>query len=312
MPAIQTPSPDHARHGSRLRRGLVCAAGATAACLGIGAASVRIVAVGVGMFAACVGIAPAGAQGGAPQAPQEARPVEAERAARVAVVLERVEYVAIPPGEFLMGCSPRDGDCAEDEKPAHRVAITRGFEIGKHELTQAVWQAVMGNNPSSLRAPEHPVEMVSWDEVQEFLAILNGRGDGYYYRLPTEAEWEYAARAGAAGAYPAKLDDIAWYAHNSSGQTHPVGQKQPNAWGLHDMQGNVWEWCQDWYENGYYAEAGEPLARDPRGPASGRQRVLRGGSWYRFLTFLRVSSRFAFRPSGRFPHVGFRCVRQPR
>jgi formylglycine-generating enzyme required for sulfatase activity len=209
-----------------------------------------------------------------------------------------------------MGCSAGESECGEDEKPAHRVAITKGFEIGRHEVTQAVWQSVMGTNPSSFKAPDRPVEQVSWSDVQEFLAVLNGRRDGYRYRLPTEAEWEYAARAGTTGAYFASLDAIAWYGANSGGQSHPVGQKQPNAWGLHDMQGNVWEWCQDWYQDDYYRKLGEPKAVDPRGPASGQQRVLRGGSWYKFLWFLRVSSRFAFRPSGRFPHVGFRCVRQ--
>ena len=245
--------------------------------------------------AACAGIGVASAK---PQAEPQA-----------AAVLAQVAYVPIVPGEFLMGCSAGDGECGADEKPAHRVAITKAFEIGRHEITQAVWQAVMGTNPSTFKALDRPVEHVSWNDVQEFLAALNGRRDGYRYQLPTEAEWEYAARAGSTGPYHGSLDAIAWYGANS-GQTGPVGQKQPNAWGLHDMHGNVWEWCQDWYDADYYRTLGTPRALDPRGPASGQQRVLRGGSWYKFLWFLRVSSRFAFRPSGRFPHVGFRCVRQ--
>jgi formylglycine-generating enzyme required for sulfatase activity len=265
--------------------------------------------------AACVGIPIASAE---PQAEQAARGMERgipearELARRAAAVLGQVEYVPIPAGEFLMGCSAGESECGEDEKPAHRVAITKGFEIARREVAQAVWQAVMGTNPSTFKAPDRPVEQVSWNDVQEFLAALNGRGDGYHYRLPTEAEWEYAARAGTSGAYYGSLDAIAWYGANSGGQTHPVGQKLPNAWGLHDMQGNVWEWCHDWYQDDYYRTLGEAPAVDPRGPASGQQRVLRGGSWYKFLWFLRVSSRFGFRPSGRFPHVGFRCVRTKR
>jgi formylglycine-generating enzyme required for sulfatase activity len=262
--------------------------------------------------AACVGIGVASA---GPQAEPAAQGVERgmaeprELARRAAAALEQVVYVPIAPGEFLMGCSAGESECGEDEKPAHRVAITKGFEIARHEVTQAVWQAVMGTNPSTFKASDRPVEQVSWNDVQEFLAALNGRRDGYRYRLPTEAEWEYAARAGSTGSFHGSLDAIAWYGVNSGGQTHPVGQKQPNAWGLHDMQGNVWEWCQDWYRDDLYRTLGEPPVFDPRGPASGQQRVLRGGSWYKFLWFLRVSSRFSFRPSGRFPHVGFRCVR---
>jgi formylglycine-generating enzyme required for sulfatase activity len=266
----------------------------------------------VAAAAACAGSGIASAEARvqpAPQAIERAIPDAQELARRVTAVLAQVGYVSVPPGEFLMGCSVGESECGEDEKPAHRVAITKGFEIARHEVTQAVWQVVMGTNPSNFKSPDRPVEQVSWSDVQEFLAALNGRRDGYRYRLPTEAEWEYAARAGSTAAYHGSLDAIAWYGANSGGQTHRVGQKQPNAWGLHDMQGNVWEWCQDWYQDDYYRTLGAP-ALDPHGPASGQQRVLRGGSWYKFLWFLRASSRFAFRPSGRFPHVGFRCVRQ--
>ena len=230
----------------------------------------------------------------------------------MAAAIEAVEWVPLPPGEFLMGCSSAEAECAEDEQPAHRVRIAEGVQLARHEVTQALWQAVMGRNPSTFASPDRPVEQVSWDDVQEFLAVLNGRGDGFYYRLPTEAEWEYAARAGASGPYHGELDAVAWYAGNAGDQTHPVGLKQPNAWGLHDMHGNVWEWCQDRYEPDYYQKLAGAPAVDPRGPSTGEYRVLRGGSWYRFLWFLRASSRLGVRPSSRYPHVGFRCARQQR
>jgi len=223
-----------------------------------------------------------------------------------------IEFVPISPGEFQMGCSSNRSECADNEKPRHTVRITRAFEMGKYEVTQAQWEAVMGTNPSYYRGPDRPVEQVSWNDVQEFLGRLNARNDGYRYRLPTEAEWEYAARAGATGDYYGNLDEIAWHGRNSANQTHPVGQKQPNSWGLYDMLGNVWEWCQDWYDAAYYKKFGEAAAIDPRGPPEGEFRVLRGGSWYKYLWFLRVSSRFWDRPDGHYRHVGFRCVRNRR
>jgi formylglycine-generating enzyme required for sulfatase activity len=125
-----------------------------------------------------------------------------------------------------MGCSSGDGACDVDEKPAHRVQITKAFEIGKYEVTQAQWQAVMGSNPSTIKGDDRPVETVSKNEAHDFLARLNARNDGYRYRLPTEAEWEYAARAG--GTQNASLDEVAWYAANSGDETHPVGQKKPS------------------------------------------------------------------------------------
>jgi formylglycine-generating enzyme required for sulfatase activity len=231
---------------------------------------------------------------------------------RLPAELPRWELVPIPPGEFQMGCSPGDSQCGDDEKPAHPVRITKGFEIGKYEVTQAQWEAVMESNPSDFKGADRPVEQVSWNDVQEFLANLNGRNDGYRYRLPTEAEWEYAARAGTAGEYYGSLDAIAWYGRNSGDQTHPVGGKLPNAWGLYDVLGNVWEWCQDWHKDDYYTEFPKSPAVDPRGPAKGEYRVLRGGSWYKYLWFLRVSSRFRERPSARYRHIGFRCVRETR
>lgn len=181
-----------------------------------------------------------------------------------------MEFVKIAPGEFMMGCSAGDSDCDADEKPQHRVQITKGFEIGKYEVTQAQWQAVMGSNPSTVKGDDHPVETISKQDAEDFLAKLTALNDGYRYRLPTEAEWEYAARAGAP--LPPSLDEVAWYAANSNDTTHPVGQKKPNAWGLYDMLGNVREWVSDQYSMTYYSNS--PLA-DPTGP-QGQQGGGRG------------------------------------
>ena len=145
----------------------------------------------------------------------------------------------------------------DDEKPMHEVRISKPFYLGKYEVTQGQWQAVMGNNPSRFKGdPNRPVEQVAWEDVQAFMRKLNAIEGGTTYRLPTEAEWEYAARAGTTTAYsfgddPRLLGEYAWYSENAKGKTHPVGQKKSNAWGLHDMHGNVWEWVQDWYSKPY-------------------------------------------------------------
>jgi len=185
-----------------------------------------------------------------------------------------MDFVKIAPGEFMMGCSVGDIDCNDDERPIHRVQVTKPFEIGKYEVTQAQWQSVMGSNPSTMKGDDHPVETISKNEVQDFLNKLNERNDGYHYRLPSEAEWEYAARAGNKEPYAGRLDDIAWYAANSDDETHPVGKKKPNAWGLYDMQGNVRELVEDWYARNYYSDS--PVA-DPTGPTPGQQRGLFNG-----------------------------------
>jgi formylglycine-generating enzyme required for sulfatase activity len=187
-----------------------------------------------------------------------------------------MEFVKIPAGEFMMGCSEGDDNCKADEKPAHKVHITKPFEMAKYEVTQVQWRAVMGSNPSTMKGDNRPVETVTKEEANDFLNKLNARNDGYKYRLPTEAEWEYAARAGTQGPYTGKLDDIAWYAGNSEDETHPVGLKKPNAWGLYDMQGNVREWVSDAYNANYYSNS---PAADPTGPQPGQggRGGLRGG-----------------------------------
>ena len=187
--------------------------------------------------------------------------------------LPSMEFAQIEPGEFMMGCSDGDNECNADEKPAHRVQITKKFQIGKYEVTQAQWQSVMGSNPSTIKGDDRPVETVSKNETNEFLNRLNARNDGYRYRLPTEAEWEYAARAGSTSSYTGPLDEIAWYAGNSGDETHPVGKKKPNAWGLYDMEGNVKELVEDLYAANYYSNS---PATDPTGPPPG-QRGGRGG-----------------------------------
>jgi formylglycine-generating enzyme required for sulfatase activity len=178
-----------------------------------------------------------------------------------------IEFVKIAPGEFMMGCSEGDAECNADEKPLHRVQITKPFEIGKYEVTQAQWQAVMGSNPSTIKGDNRPVETVAKEEAHQFVARLNDKNDGYKYRLPTEAEWEFAARAGSSSARPANLSEIAWYGENSEDETHPVGLKKPNAWGLYDMLGNVREWVEDAYAANYYSNS---PAVDPTGPQPGQ------------------------------------------
>jgi formylglycine-generating enzyme required for sulfatase activity len=176
-----------------------------------------------------------------------------------------IEFVKIAPGEFMMGCVPGDKDCIEDEVPRHKVQLTKGFEMGKYEVTQTQWEAVMGSNPSDTKGPNNPVDSVDKDDIHAFLDKLNAQNDGYKYRLPTEAEWEYAARANAPDPPQASLGDYAWFAGNSDDQSHPVGLKKPNAWGLYDMLGNIREWVDD--RAAYYDYAPLPeVSVDPKGP----------------------------------------------
>ncbi len=219
-----------------------------------------------------------------------------------------MEFVKIPAGSFRMGCSAGDGECNQEEKPSHKVLITRPFEIGKYQVTQAEYEAVVRTNPSFHQGPSLPVEGVSWDDAQLFCDALNTKRDGYHYRLPSEAEWEYAARAGNDTCRYGPLSEVAWFHDNSEGATHPVGKKKPNAFGLYDTLGNVWEWVQDWYAVDYYGHSPES---DPKGPESGEFRVARGGSWRGIARGLaRVSSRYCLKPSVRSIVVGFRCARE--
>ncbi len=209
-------------------------------------------------------------------------------------------YVQIPAGEFMMGSD----NGRVDEKPVHKVRISKAFEMGKYEVTQAQWEVVMGSNPSGFKGANLPVETVSWDDVQLYISKMNAKSDGYKYRLPTEAEWEYACRAGTTGDYAGNLDAMAWYISNSGNTTHPVGQRQPNAWGLYDMHGNVYEWCSDWYWLYAYGEV-----MDPIGGSSVTLRVDRGGSWGNDMEGVRTSARYRNEPTIRSIYLGFRLVR---
>ena len=150
--------------------------------------------------------------------------------------VERMQFVSIPAGSFMMGCSAGDNECYAEEKPSHRVSITRPFEIGKYQVTQAEYETVMATNPSYSRGPNHPVDGVSWEDAQKFCEAVNRKGDGHHYRLPTEAEWEYAARGGDSSCRYGSLDVVAWFRDNSGGTTHPVGEKKPNRFGLYDTR----------------------------------------------------------------------------
>ncbi len=214
-------------------------------------------------------------------------------------------FVYIPAGTFRMGSA--DGE--PDERPVHQVTLSRPFYMGKYEVTQAQWQKVMGSNPSFFQGDlRHPVESVWWTDVQEFIRKLNAMEGKTLYRLPTEAEWEYAARAGTATAYSfgddaSKLGQYAWYKDNAGGRTHPVGQLQPNPWGLYDIHGNVWEWVQDWYGR-YPAEA----VIDPQGPPSGTHRLRRGCGWNNLARYCRTANRYSV-VGFRDDFIGVRLVR---
>jgi len=222
-------------------------------------------------------------------------------------------FVLIPAGEFTMGAPKSEPNADDDEQPQHRVTISQPFYLSQYEVTQAQWQAVMGvaHQSSRFQGENRPVEQVSWDEAHAFIKALNKREtktSGLLCRLPTEAQWEYAARAGTStphsfGDNAAKLGDYAWYDKNAEGETHPVGQKNPNAWGLYDMYGNVWEWMQDWY-GPYPANA----VQDPSGPAAGAGRVIRGGSWFYPATGARSANRSRQRPGERRSYLGFRIA----
>ncbi len=207
-------------------------------------------------------------------------------------------YVWIPPGKFMMGCSKEDKGCSLDESPPHQVEITLGYWMGQTEVTQEAYRRVTGEDPSKFKGANRPVERVSWTEAQDYCVKVG-------LRLPTEAEWEYAARAGSTEARYGEVDAVAWYRTNASQQTHDVGGKQANRWNLYDTLGNAWEWVADWYDKDYYW-AGE--GKDPKGPSAGGQRVLRGGTWGGNPEDVRVSDRDGWvGPAIRDYIIGFRC-----
>jgi formylglycine-generating enzyme required for sulfatase activity len=229
-------------------------------------------------------------------------------AAITVTLFTAAQFVTIQPGSFSMGST----NGRDDEQPERTVRLTRAFQLQATEVTQAQWQAVMGSNPSAFPTCglTCPVENVSWDDVQGFRTRLNAQDPGKGYRLPTEAEWEYAARAGTTGNYAGTgvLADMGWYSGNSGNRTWPAGQKRANAWGLSDMHGNVWEWVQDWYGATQYRQEERD---DPQGPTSGTFRVLRGGAWDSPATFARSAHRSSATPATRNRSNGFRLVRNP-
>jgi formylglycine-generating enzyme required for sulfatase activity len=241
-----------------------------------------------------------------------------------------MKLVLIPKGKFMMGSPPDEKGSQKDER-RHEVTISRDYHLGMHEVTQAQYKKIMGKNPSNFqgdavaeRHPEtnrvvkdvdsanHPVEQVSWEDAVEFCQRLSALPEekkaGRVYRLPSEAEWEYACRAGTKTAYSFGSDEkslvnFGWCGPNSKGMTHAVGLKKANAWGLYDMHGNVWEWCADWY--GEYPKGS---ATDPRGPEAGSIRVFRGGSWYYGAVICRSAGRYRVGPSVRGSALGFRVA----
>ncbi len=222
-------------------------------------------------------------------------------------VFDGMELVWIPAGEFRMGST--GAKASDHERPVRTVRIVQGFWLGKYPVTQAEWERVMGSNPSRFDecGESCPVEQVSWNKAQELIESLNERSGGDRYRLPTEAEWEYAARAGTTGKRYGSLDEIAWYEGNSGGRPHPVGRKAPNAWGLHDMLGNVFEWVQDCWHDDYAGAPSDGTAWTDGGDC--QKRVLRGGSWYYLPRDLRSAFRSWDSTGNRYSFLGFRVAR---
>ena len=208
-----------------------------------------------------------------------------------------------------MGATSEQQNTESDERPVHSVTLS-DYYIGETEVTQALWQAVMGSNPSSFTGnSQRPVESVSWNDCQTFISRLNSK-TGMNFRLPTEAEWEYAARGGNRSnktqySGSSNIYNVAWYDSNSGSTTHPVNGKSPNELGLYDMSGNVWEWCYDWYSSDYYSNSPH---NNPQGPSSGSGRVLRGGSWSYFAQYCRVAFRYCFGPDYRSCNIGLRLA----
>ena len=218
-----------------------------------------------------------------------------------------IEMVKVEAGTFMMGATSELKDPDDDEKPVHQVILTNDYYMGKYEVTQALWEAVMGSNPSEYKGDNLPVEMVSWNDCQEFISKLNSM-TGRKFRLPTEAEWEYAARGGKKSrsyqySGSSNISDVAWYDGNSGSKTHPVGTKQANELGIYDMSGNVYEWCHDWY--GSFSSSSQT---NPTGADSGSSRVYRGGSWDFYAGRCRLSYRRYGTPDYRNSILGLRLA----
>ena len=227
-----------------------------------------------------------------------------------------LELLYVVPGSFQMGST----EGVANEKPVHPVRLSRGYWLGKYEVTQAEYETLIGSSPSKFKGARNPVEQVSWNDAVAFCAKLNERERaagrlpaGYEYRLPTEAEWEYAARGGTASAGYAcsgsnTADDVAWYGANSDLTTHPVGGKKANELGLYDLSGNVWEWCLDGYDSSYYAHSPEV---DPVNTQATAIHVFRGGSWFFDARCVRSTGRFGYKPDSAFYYLGFRASLAP-
>ncbi len=226
-----------------------------------------------------------------------------------------IKLVRIPAGTFTMGSAGDEADHGADESPQTRVTLTKDFFLGATDVTQGQYESLMNTNPSDFKSAgrDAPVEEVSWDDAMAFCQKLTEREriagrlpEDYVFTLPTEAQWEYACRAGTTGAYATDPAETSWYDRNSGGTTHLVGAKLPNAWGLYDMTGNVYQWCADWYANRY--PGGE--VTDPTGPDSGSVHVLRGGGWYYDRSYCRSAYR-DFDPGYRANFIGFRVALNP-
>jgi formylglycine-generating enzyme required for sulfatase activity len=228
-----------------------------------------------------------------------------------------MHFVRISKGTYTMGSPDNERGRQKDEGPQHEVKINRPFYLSKYEVTQGQFEEVMGYNPAIFDnyadSDRHPVENVTWQQARTFTEELSARL-GCHFRLPTEAEWEYACRAGSQTPYywgermaENGASDYAWANSRSMAQTHPVGEKRPNAWGLYDMSGNVWEWCSDWY--GAYSEGSKV---DPDGPDSGKNKVFRGGSWYDFYESHRCANRHRHAMDKGYTAIGFRVVMEAK
>ncbi len=226
-----------------------------------------------------------------------------------------IEFVYIHPGTYMMGSPAHESERGADEKQ-QQATLTQGFYLQTTEVTQEQWKAIMGNKPSQFKdcGDTCPVENVSWYDAQKFIEKLNQLEKTNKYRLPSEVEWEYACRAGGSGKFAhgddeSKLQEYAWYKDNSEKRTHRVAQKKPNAWGLYDMHGNVWEWCQDWYQKTPSSTLTKKDQTDP--PDSGAYRVNRGGGWGLAANSVRCADRSNFLPGIRYSGIGFRLLKMP-